>query len=271
MSATLKLRAHRLRVMAGVLDWEGEISNARVRELFDLQPVQASRLLAEFRSFMGERLADCGRGQVLLLANPRMPGSQMPLDEYARLATAVESEPSCVIDARIDLTDIAPYSFAVLRKAALSATGVVIGYASMTTPVAENRMIFPHAIVHIGRRWHVRAWCAKRNEFRDFTLGRISSAVGVPDHSPQPAKTDRLWQKTVQIRLVAHRGLSEAQQSVVRLEYFKGTMARRQTVRACLVPYVIQDVRAAIDPEREAPPEFQIEVANVAELSAYLF
>ena len=271
MSATLKLREHRLRVMAGVLDWEGEISNARVRDLFDLQPVQASRLLAEFRTAMGERLAELGRGQGVRLADPRTPGSEMTLDEYARVANAVESESSCVVDARIDLTDVAPHIFALLRSAALAGTGAMIRYGSMTSPVPEERLIFPHAIIHIGRRWHVRAWCAKRNEFRDFTLGRISSAVGASESSPQTAKADRLWQKTVQLRLVAHRGLSDAQQRVVRAEYFKGTMARRQTVRACLVQYVIQDLRAAIDPEREVPPEYQIEVDDVAGLAAYLF
>ena len=34
--------------MEGVLSWEGEIGNARVRQLFNLQPVQASRLLADW-------------------------------------------------------------------------------------------------------------------------------------------------------------------------------------------------------------------------------
>ena len=271
MSATLKLREHRLRVMEGVLDWEGEISNARVRRLFDLQPVQASRLLADFRAFKGDALADSGRGQVIRAADARKRVSKMSLDEYARLTDAVEGGVSGLVDARVDLTAVPPYIFSVLRKAVIAGTGVVIGYGSMTSPVAAERLIYPHTIVHIGRRWHVRAWCAKRNEFRDFTLGRISSIAAVPDLAPQDVRADRLWQKLVPIRLVAHRGLSEAQQRVVRAEYFKGTMARRQSVRACLVQYVIQDIRASIDPGRETPPECQIEVENLAEISAYLF
>lgn len=42
-------------------------------------------------------------------------------------------------------------------------------------------------------------------------------------------------------------------------------------MRACLAQYVIQDLRAAVDPEKEAPPEFQIEVINAAWLKKALF
>ncbi len=38
-----------------------------------------------------------------------------------------------------------------------------------------------------------------------------------------------------------------------------------------LVQYVIQDVRGAIDPEKEMPPEFQIEVVNAEKLKQALF
>lgn len=271
MANTPKLRDQRLLIMEGVLDWEGEIGNARVRKLFDLQPVQASRLLGEFRTRLGDRLVEDGRSKVLRLTNPSQPCSGMSLDEYIRHTHAVEQDDSCIVDARVDLTDVPPVIFAAIRKAALTKTGVVISYGSMTNPAPSERIIFPHSIVHVGRRWHVRAWCSKRNEFRDFTLGRINAAASIEDVAPCTSVDDAAWNKIVQVRLVAHRSLSHGQQLVVRKEYFGGTTGRRQSVRACLVQYVVQDLRAALHPEREVPPEYQMEVANVADLEKWMF
>lgn len=271
MANTPKLRDQRLRVMEGVLDWEGEIGNARVRKLFDLQPVQASRLLADFRERLGERIVEDGRAKVIRLVNPEQPCSEMSLDEYVRQTQAVEDSSGCIVDARVDLTDVRPSIFATLRKAALRQMGVTISYASMTNPAFSERVVFPHSIVHVGRRWHVRAWCAKRNEFRDFTLGRIKSSVPLEEATPYSVADDKAWNQIIQVRLVAHRGLSADQQLVVRNEYFQGTMARRLSVRACLAQYVIQDLRVATNPEREVPPDFQMEVTNMAEVARWLF
>lgn len=271
MANTPKLRDQRLRVMEGVLDWEGEIGNARVRKLFGVQPVQASRLLAEFRTRLGDRITEDGRARLLRPINPSQQCSTMSLDEYIRQTYSVEDNDSCIVDARVDFTDVRPSVFATMRRAALTETGVAISYASMTNPIPSERIVFPHSIVHVGRRWHVRAWCSKRSEFRDFTLGRIMTAAHVETEATHTLINDAAWNKLVQVRLVAHRNLSQEQQLVVRTEYFGGTAGRRQSVRACLVQYVIQDLRAAVHPEREVPPEYQMEVANVTELRKWLF
>lgn len=265
------LRDHRLRVMEGVLAWEGEIGNARVRKLFGLQPVQASRLLGEFRALMGDSIVEDGRAKILKPASPETFDTDVSLDEYARQTLAGEDTNPCVIDARVDLTEVKPRIFALLRKAAQTKTGIVISYASMTNPVFEDRMIFPHSIIHIGRRWHVRAWCAKRQGFRDFTLGRIQSATPVTERAPRTIDDDGAWQEVVMVELVAHRELSSQQQEVVRKENFGGLESRRLPIRACLAQYVIQDLRAAVDPEKEVPPEFQIEVVNAEQLEKTLF
>lgn len=271
MSNKPALRDHRLKIMEGVLAWEGEIGNARVRKLFNLQPVQASRLLAEFRAQMGDRIAEDGRAKVLRSAAANGIETDISLDEYVRSTQREGDAETCIVDARADLTDVRPAVFALLRKAALNRTGVAIIYASMTNPAFEERVIFPHSIIHVGRRWHVRGWCMRRQDFRDFTLGRIRSATALQEQAGKTIEDDQEWNRVVQVRLAAHRSLSSDQQQVVRNEYFGGTMGRRLSVRACLAQYVIQDLRAAIDPETEVPPNFQIELANASELKATLF
>jgi len=257
--------------MEGVLSWEGEIGNARVRQLFNLQPVQASRLLADFRALLTGNLVEDGRAKVLRLAKPSEFECSVTLDEYVLHTTASECGNPRLIDARVDLTEVRPEVFALLRKAALSKTGVEITYASMTNPTYAKRVIFPHAIVHIGRRWHVRAWCSKRRDFRDFTLGRIRSAEPVGEYAPSDIGPDEGWESIVDVGLRAHRRLSADQQQVVRDEYFGGATSLTLPVRACLAQYVIQDLRAATEPEQEQPPDFQLEVENFGQLISLLF
>lgn len=271
MSNKPALRDYRLKIMEGVLAWEGEIGNARVRKLFGLQPVQASRLLGEFRSFMGEHIIEDSKAKVLKPSAPEGIETDISLDEYVRQTQAGGGAASHIVDARIDLTQVKPAVFALLRKAALNRTGVKIGYASMTNPTHEDRTIFPHSIVHVGRRWHARAWCARRQEFRDFTLGRIGSASPVAEQATKTMEHDQAWSQIVMLELAAHRKLTAQQQQVVQDEYFNGAAERQLSVRACLTQYVIQDLRAATNPERDVPPEFQIEVINAEQLKGMLF
>lgn len=257
--------------MEGVLSWEGEIGNARVRQLFNLQPVQASRLLADFRAMFGDKLSEDGRAKVLRLANPCEFECSVPLDEYVLHTMAAEGGNPGLVDARVDLTEVRPEIFATLRKAVLSKAGVEITYASMSNPEYAKRVIFPHAIVHIGRRWHVRAWCMKRQDYRDFTMGRIRSAESVHERFPLNIVEDKGWDTFVELELQAHRKLTPDQQQVVRNEFFSGEKNRFLSIRACLAQYVIFDLKASIDPAHEEPPEFQLEVVNSEKLLSLLF
>lgn len=271
MSNKPSLRDHRLRIMEGVLAWEGEIGNARVRRIFGLRPVQASRLLAEFRTLMADKIVEDGRAKVVKPVSPGAIQTDISLDEYFRQTQSEENENSCIIDARVDLTEVRPDVFAVLRKAALAKTGVTISYASMTNPKQEERKIFPHSIIQVARRWHTRAWCTRRQEFRDFTLGRIDCATPVDEKATQSNVHDENWHRIVMLEMKAHRLLSAQQQRVVQNEYFQGMQERRLPVRACLAQYVIQDIRATTHPDRDAPPEFQIEITDTESLRAALF
>ena len=48
---------------------------------------------------------------------------------------------------------------------------VAVEYQSLTS--SRWRDIAPHALAFDGHRWHARAWCCEREEFRDFVLTRI--------------------------------------------------------------------------------------------------
>jgi len=58
---------------------------------------------------------------------------------------------------------------------------------------------------------------------------------------------------------------------VVKAELLGGAAKWVVQARICLVAWVIQELRAANDPEAQRSPDYQIEVANAADLKPALF
>lgn len=75
----------------------------------------------------------------------------------------------------------------------------------------------------------------------------------------------------VPVRLIAHPLLSIEQQELIRFEYFNKTAARVDTCRGALVAYFIQDVRAALDPEAQRPPDYQLAIENINVVRPWVF
>lgn len=265
------MKSERLRLMRGVLAWEGSIGNTRVRELFNVGLIQASRMLREFRDELGDAVGIASRSRLVVPTRPKDIKTDVTLDEYLVAAKGSSANQEIMVDYRIDMTRVEPYVFALLRQAAINATGVEIVYASMANPVPAARQIYPHSLIQVGRRWHVRAWCVKRSQYRDFNLGRIRQATAIARKATQTKADDANWNRELVLHFTAHRALSEEQQLMVRSEFFRGTSGYGLTVRACMAKYVVQDLRAAIDPEKQRPPEYLIEVFNSDDLKGVLF
>jgi len=260
----------RFGVLRELLQWEGELRNVRVQSLFRVRSVQASRLITQFAAENpGLLRLDTYQKRWIPVPGASL-GDSTSVDEYLADAAVDGRSDSWFEDARSSFQDPDPQVFAALRAACTTSCGVELSYRSMSHPEGMRRRIFPHAIVRLSQRWHVRAWCVLREQYRDFTLGRIKAptlstavAKGLPE--------DKAWLARVDIRIGAHRGLSGAQEQTIRDEYFAGAVARRIQVRGALVNYVINDLRAAIDPKRQLPPEYQLEVLNEPDLRPYLF
>src|SRR5690606_18739943 len=104
------------------------------------------------------------------------------------VAVTLESEDHL---AAVQLPDrtVRPEIVREILRACRTQTSVKILYASMTNPVWSERVISPHTLVYTGFRWHVRAYCHKRGEFRDFILSRIDrTPKTAAEPSPDPAQ-----------------------------------------------------------------------------------
>ena len=95
---------------------------------------------------------------------------------------------------------------------------VRIDYQSMSTAGPSSRAISPHAVGFDGFRWHVRAFCHVHNDYRDFVLGRVRSAVSEGPTENDP-KDDADWHNFIEAIIVPHPRLSQAQKLAVESDY----------------------------------------------------
>ncbi|WLT40287.1 WYL domain-containing protein (plasmid) [Synechocystis sp. B12] len=265
MPRTTRLRESRFQLLATLLAWEGELRNGRLQELLGVTSVQASRLIAQFRSEFPTSLEhDAPQKRWVLAGEAPAPGG---LDSY--MAT-LEAGERWFEDGRVDFLIPDRCVFAALRAACVGGTGVELIYSSLTQPKGQLRTLYPQTLVRLSQRWHVRAWCTQRKGYADFNLGRMTRVRLLNSTRPfLPADDD--WNLHIDVRLSAHSSLSAEHEQVVRTECFAGAAARRLRVRRALAGYVINDIRAATDPARQTPPDYLLEVLNVSELGPYLF
>lgn len=281
-----EVHQQRLTLLASILLWEGRLNNARLREIFDLSSVRASEWIREFReTYLGwTEWNSKTRSYHATMKAYRSDGSgeqrkqsdATSLSQYLGLVGIPHSvtEPSqsrAIWAAFPDLSVPSPRTFALVSEAIRERQTLQITYRSMREPTPHLRVIAPHSLIRAGRRWHLRAFSSTNQDFRDYALGRVEKVERLDSPAERTEKDDRAWMTKVPVRLVAHPDLTPEQEALIRFEYFNNTAARVDTCRGALVSYFIQDVRAAIDPAKQRPPDFQMAVANIGEVRPWLF
>lgn len=275
----------RLSILELLLLWEGFLNRRRIAALLGLGDIRSSQLIQEFRDAhprwvewntksRSYHATSAAYARTTKAAKARDRAKS--LAKYLNLVglpyvagDAVDVAPVCA--AFPDLSTPEPHVFAALSQAIRSCMAVEITYRSLKEPAPHQRIISPHHLVRAGRRWHVRAYCATHQEFRDYALGRIVdvNAAGLPRERSE--NDDTAWNARVPVRLIAHPDLGREQEEVIRFEYFDNTSARVVTCRGALVGYFVQDIRAAIDTSKQCPPDYQLAVSNLAEVKRWLF
>ncbi|WP_119395046.1 helix-turn-helix transcriptional regulator [Salinibius halmophilus] len=148
---------------------------------------------------------------------------------------------------------------------------VEIDYVSLSSPDVETRVIAPHSIVYTPLRWHVRAFCEKNKDYRDFVLSRFRAESDVLLPSDNTVEQDVDWNTEVDVVFTPDPRLTKAQQAVIEHDYGMKSGMLVITTRAALVKYVLQAYGIdthKIEPKAEAQ---QIVLANADEIKGYVF
>jgi hypothetical protein len=144
---------------------------------------------------------------------------------------------------------------------------VRITYQSMSSLEPSSRLISPHALGYDGIRWHVRAFCHEKNEFRDFVLSRILT-TGKMELSPVDANEDMKWNFVISLHIGANPELPEAQRIAIEMDYGMENGEVIYKCRQALLFYTLKTLRLSPEDEEDKLPSSakQIVLKNKAEI-----
>ncbi len=273
----------RYRYIETIVLWEGRFTTRHLCESFGIGRQQASKDINNY-------LRDIGPNNLIYdkyLKGYKPSDTFTPqvtlglADEYLHLM-ARNSELSSAFDSlslnlanvetlAVPVRDVKPEVLRPIMQAARASKRLEVNYVSINNPDYEGRIIVPHTLVHTGLRWHVRAWCEKNLEYRDFVLSRFRDTPEILDSSTHGAEDDIEWNTRVTIRVVPDPRLSRNQQQVVEHDYGMENGVLEVTTRGKLVHYALKLLQ--IDPSAKLvePTSQQIVVENLHELETWLF
>ncbi|NOU44608.1 MAG: WYL domain-containing protein [Methyloglobulus sp.] len=141
-----------------------------------------------------------------------------------------------------------------LLKATRGKLSLEINYQSLSSESPGWRRISPHALVSDGMRWHVRAYCHTKKQFRDFVLGRI---INIRNEQPSEISQadDEEWNKMAGVSIAPNPELSADQQKIIERDYTMKQGKAVIKVRKALLFYLKHQLN--IDEGGERPPAAQ--------------
>jgi hypothetical protein len=261
------------------LQWEGRINRSDLINFFAISVPQASLDFAKYRELAPKNAvydatektyvsgpffkpvlvsnsADIYLNQILLSESGNLGVNATFLGW--RPATGIVQAPSRTLD-----PDILRTTLQAIRER----RAAEINYQSMNATTPTDRKITPHALGFDGFRWHVRAFCHQRQEYRDFVLARVL-AMRAEDSSDIDPANDKDWNNFIEAIIVPGAGLSLSQRKLIELDYgMKGGRFVLQ-VREALLFYYLRQLGLLYGPGDCVPTE-QIELANRRELEPF--
>jgi predicted DNA-binding transcriptional regulator YafY len=273
----------RYRLIEIVALWEGKLNAGHLVDYFGIGRQQASKDINEY-------LHSVGPGN--LIYNSSLKGYE-PADTFKPKVTSGEvDEYLQLVHRNSDLTNtfedmtlgfdythmmplpkytVNPEVLREIVKACRYNERIDVDYRSVNAPDKDGRIIVPHAIVHSGMRWHVRAFCEKNQDYRDFVLTRF---YGTPEHLGKSSKTsqdDIAWHTLVNVCFTTDQRLSDEQQAVVANDYGMTDNRLLVQVRGALVQYLLQKMRIDINVISADPRAQQIVIQNMDAVKQWLF
>ena len=169
------------------------------------------------------------------------------------------------------LRKVNPDILRALVQAAREGKKIDMGYVSLTSPDEESRIIAPHTLVCTHLRWHVRAYCEKNRDFRDFVLSRFRGINGIEGDANMTKEMDERWNTKIDIVLVPDSRLTDYQKDIIAEDYDMTDGKLVISVRSALVPYAVQALNLDLAKIEARPEAQQIMVANLDEVKRHAF
>ncbi|MGI2175498.1 WYL domain-containing protein [Shewanella ulleungensis] len=249
----------RFRLIEIIAQWEGRLTTNHLCDAFRIGRQQASRDINKYisltnrdqlvldRTIKGYRPADDfkpfftqGTAHEYLTMLHQQYNCEETLEffSWGEAQSTVLNVPDRVVSPKI-VRELIAAARANLR--------VDIDYVSLSTPEIRGRIIAPHSLVYDGIRWHVRAYCEERKEFRDFVLSRFRNEPYLMDKSSNTRDDDDDWNCMVALTITPNPNLSDKQQSVVADDYAMQNRRLKIVTRKALVHYYLRRMSVTMD------------------------
>lgn len=272
----------RYRYIELVLLWEGQLTTRQLCETFAIGRQQANKDLSNYRRSAAKNaiLYDSAKKHYIATDHFEPVLTQGLASEYLQLV-AQQSDIQKMLgelpmsDTQVELVsapnrELPPELLRPIIQAMKHKQRIEVDYVSLNNPDREGRIIAPHTLVWTGYRWHVRAWCEKNRDFRDFVLSRFRGEAEPLGPSTESADTDLDWQQTITLVIIPDPRLTKAQQEVVSHDYGMLDGMLSLSVRAKLARYLLQLLNIEVVNIEKDPKAQQLILSNIGELEQWL-
>lgn len=247
------------KLVENLLKWEGQFNSRVLSKQLELSRQSVSKLLKAYQEKHPHNLRyDASAKQFVPGENFKEHYGPNPLYECFQQNQQLKSISQQLPHLQVEPE---PQIVQALIQAIRQQHRLDIRYISMSSPEFEERIISPHSFVFDGKRYHVRAWCEKNQDFRDFVLSRIHAIFAVEGKATKNQEDDKAWHEYIEFSIEPEPRLNEQQQKVIALDYGmepnqQGRYQRSYSVSAALLLYYLQELR--IETRRESPESQQI-------------
>lgn len=262
------------------LRWDGRLNRSDLMDFFGVSVPQASLDISRYTELAPENLIYDRSSRVYLAAGNFAPvysssDATRYLNELLAYVAGVDSG-SCSFLAWAPSVATVPSPgrtfrievLVALLKAIREGGAIRVLYQSMTQPQATERTLSPHALAHDGFRWHARAYCHTRKEFRDFVIARMLGVEGF-DSAAARADDDIEWRTFVPLVLIPHPKLSESHKRAIELDFGMKDGEVTFECRQAFLFYALRHLR--LDLEDSVKPEAQqIALKNRVDVETFM-
>jgi hypothetical protein len=262
------------------LRWDGRINRSDLTTFFGISVPQASLDIAKYVELAPDNATYDRSARVYLAGErfkPLYPSNnpQRFLNELLAHATGVLQPEASFLGwtPSTDLTSspvrqVPAEVLLPLLTAIRESRQVLIRYQSMSSMEPGERNLSPHSVAFDGFRWHVRAYCHRREQYLDFVVARVLSAQ-VTDQPAVAGAADEKWHRKVILLLGPNPRLSPAARRVIELDYGMTDGQVSLECRQALLFYTLK--RLGLLDGQEAPPEVQqVSLLNRQAVMPYL-
>jgi predicted DNA-binding transcriptional regulator YafY len=273
----------RYRLIEIIVFWEGRLTTNHLIDTFGIGRQQASKDINNYNNKVGvgNLVYDKFLKGYKPTPNFKPAVTSGTADEYLHLLNR-NNDLSQTFDTlplatgnteilHVPVRNIDPSIIRAIVTAARQQKRLDVDYVSVNNPNREGRVIAPHTIVHTGLRWHVRAWCEKNQDYRDFVLSRFRGVPEIMDLSENNIDDDTSWNTPVTIKLKPDTRLSREQKAVIARDYGMTNGVLKIATRGSLVQYALQQLHVDDKLLQGKPSAQQIIISNYSDIQTWLF